>query len=711
MTVQDLEYYFRKKDFDTFDKLAAQLLHSFDGTERQRTQQLMALSVVARRRYSGNSAYDEQIAQYKQQFLSTPPQQLKEKLVLAEILIFQKDFAAAEHILHTILAKAKIREDQELAFCATALLGNCHIEQNHFREALILVKDLAVHYPFEEVSAETSSEIFKTLVQALLKSQDFTALEEFSKTLLTLSIQTNDAEKEIIARNNLAIVNSIRHDYKEAMSYFLDALDIAIGLNYRQSIANTLINIGTIYANLQNHEEALARYQTILEHYHDILEINTLAIIHNNVGNIFYLIGDITRAKDYFEKSLEFARVSQYQEILALAYVQLSKVYQKENQLNEAFALAHKANTLMTENGIDNEAQLLQIHFASLYLDQNNYDIAITLAKKGLEKAKTLADDANAMKAMRLLSEVYEKKANFESAFFYEKAYNQLQDKVVKEQSRLQAIDIEIRYDIREKQQQIEQLRRENAYQGQLIIQGEQIAAQNTQLVHANEELQQFAYIVSHDLKEPLRMIASYAQLIMFRYKDVVDENFQTYLDYMTEGVTRMSALLDGLLQYGTVGKEKEDKEEVDLNDIVEAAQFNLKLLIKETNANIIVAPLPTIVAHPSRMIQLFQNLINNALKFRATDRQPEIHISCTKKGAIYHFCVKDNGIGIEDEHTERIFAIFQRLHPRHQYEGTGIGLSICQKIVQHLGGNIWVTSTYGEGSEFQFELPVSAVR
>lgn len=707
MTTQELEQLYRQRDFLSFDKLADELRHSFDEEEQREAVHYTAKSILVRRIYSGDTHFDEQVDFYKNILQYADYEYLNYKVSLAEMLIFQQQYQEAEDLLHIILAKARLRQDTDVQLLALAQLANLHIEQNRFREALQLVNESLEADAFEGATEVSKSEVYKTLVQALLRSQDFGLLEEYSLTLLEWSKELGDIEKEIIARNNLAIVNSIRHDYKNAMAYFLDALDLAIAINYRKRIADALINIGTIYANLQNHEEALSRYQTILEEYHDVLAINTLAIIYNNVGNIFFLLDDATQSKYYFEKSLEFASLSQYQEMIAMAHTQLSRTYRLLGNKEKAWNFAKAAQELLVALDEPHAMPMNLINLAYLSYDKGDFGEAMQLLTSAYDLAMAANNDLHMMSALRLMSEISAHQRDFAEAYRYSNEYAMVQDKAVKEQSRLQAIDIEIRYDIREKQQQIERLKSENAYQSQLLQQGEKIVEQNTQLLHANEELQQFAYIVSHDLKEPLRMVASYAQLIMFRYKDMVDENFQTYLDFISEGVTRMNSLLDGLLQYGTVGKEKEEKEMVDIQDAIESAEFNLKLLIRETQAIIEVQQMPSIAAHPSRMIQLFQNLINNALKFRNLDVVPTIKIGCEKKGRFYRFRVSDNGIGIEEEHGERIFAIFQRLHSRQKYEGTGIGLSICQKIVQHMGGQIWVESVFGEGSTFCFDLPI----
>jgi len=222
-----------------------------------------------------------------------------------------------------------------------------------------------------------------------------------------------------------------------------------------------------------------------------------------------------------------------------------------------------------------------------------------------------------------------------------------------------------------------------------------------------NEDLRQFAYIASHDLKEPLRMISSYAQILLRLYGDKFDENAKSYFGYMTEGVTRMNGLLEDLLKYATVGRNEEEVEEMEMDYVVEICRVNLKVLIQESGAQINYGDLPNVHVTRSTIIQLMQNLISNGIKFRKKDTVPIIDISYKKSQTEYTFTVSDNGIGMEEEHLERIFVIFQRLHSRTTYEGSGIGLAICQKIVQRWGGRIWVTSKLGEGSSFHFTIPI----
>ncbi|GAB1535870.1 hypothetical protein ADMFC3_15010 [Geovibrio sp. ADMFC3] len=232
-----------------------------------------------------------------------------------------------------------------------------------------------------------------------------------------------------------------------------------------------------------------------------------------------------------------------------------------------------------------------------------------------------------------------------------------------------------------------------------------ELEAQTEELERSNEELEQFAYIASHDLQEPLRMISSYTQLLAKRYKDQLDGDANEFINYAVDGANRMQVLINDLLSYSRVGTKGEDFSHVDLNSVLEAVKANLKGVIEETGAVIKYSKLPTVMADNSQMIQLFQNLIGNAVKFRREGVTPEIEITSKKEGNLFRFVVKDNGIGIDKKYLDRIFVIFQRLHTKEEFPGTGIGLAICKKIVERHGGEISVESAEGKGSDFTFTL------
>ncbi len=223
------------------------------------------------------------------------------------------------------------------------------------------------------------------------------------------------------------------------------------------------------------------------------------------------------------------------------------------------------------------------------------------------------------------------------------------------------------------------------------------------ELERSNAELQQFAYVASHDLQEPLRMIASYLELLENEYNDLLNDEGRQYIAYAVDGAYRMKGLINDLLDYSRVGKDLAAKL-TDCEFTLGAALHDLQMQIDECGAIITHDPLPKIVADETQFVRLFQNLISNAMKFRGTD-SPKIHISAKQTEKEWHFTFRDNGIGVDPKHAERIFVIFQRLHNRDKYPGTGIGLAVCKKIVEFHGGRIWIESTLGKGSAFHFTV------
>ncbi len=227
------------------------------------------------------------------------------------------------------------------------------------------------------------------------------------------------------------------------------------------------------------------------------------------------------------------------------------------------------------------------------------------------------------------------------------------------------------------------------------------------ELERSNAELQNFAYVASHDLQEPLRMVAGYTELLARRYGDELDDEARQFIQFAVEGSERMQELIQGLLAYSRVQLRGGDFEPLDVNEAVEWARANLETAIVESGATVRCEDLPVLKGDPTQLGQLFQNLIANAIKFR-DDRPPRVDIEAARENGHWKFAVRDNGIGIEEEYQERIFEIFQRLHSREQYEGSGIGLAVCRRIVERHGGRIWLESETGEGTTFLFTIPAA---
>ena len=238
-----------------------------------------------------------------------------------------------------------------------------------------------------------------------------------------------------------------------------------------------------------------------------------------------------------------------------------------------------------------------------------------------------------------------------------------------------------------------------------LVNNAELLRVLNEELVQSNRDLEQFAYVASHDLQEPLRTINSYTQLLARKYQGSLDAKADKYINYIVEGTTRMQQLINDLLEFSRVGRNGKPLQPTACDGVISQVLDHLKIAIAQNNAVVTYESLPTVIGDRTQLIQLFQNLIGNGIKFRG-EKPPQVHISATHQGNEWVFTVRDNGIGIESEYFDRIFTIFQRLCSRYEYSGNGIGLAICKKIVERHGGHIWVDSELGVGTSFNFTIP-----
>jgi len=244
------------------------------------------------------------------------------------------------------------------------------------------------------------------------------------------------------------------------------------------------------------------------------------------------------------------------------------------------------------------------------------------------------------------------------------------------------------------------------AMEEKIISTSEKLKKAVDYLERTNAELERFTYVASHDMQEPLRMVSNYAQLLAKKYKGRLDSDADDYIGYMVSGATRMSLLIKDLLVFSRIGKNRQEMAEVNLNELLKDVVAAIQLKVKNTNAAINIGELPVLKCDKSQIFQVFQNLLSNALKFVKQGQSPEIAITAELKGNEWIFCVKDNGIGISSVYFNKIFVPFERLHSKDEYEGTGVGLSICKKITEYYGGRIWVESEPDKGSSFYFSIP-----
>ncbi len=639
--------------------------------------------------------------------------EIKILLVQSDIYIIQDKYENANIILSKVLEAAEFLNIDAVfnKYLVDAWYNKSRIFErlNQYKEAFDCVQKIEplLQDVEENIRPDAELKYYYQLSQLSVKSQEYIKLFDYSKSLLILSKKQGDLEKEVVALSNMGIAHGVKSEYKEAMQFFLESLEKSEKINFQYNIANCQINIGTIYAHLFNYDDALERYQNVLKTYKDALNTNTIISIQNNIGNIYFNKKQYKNSLTHYKDALSKSTSSNFEDMNAYMLAQCAKVYISLEEYEKAYEFSTKAKVHFEKIGKRlNGIQINASNLASLALYEGDLDNALKLALSSIASSTRLKDIVSELRGYKLVAEIYQKKKAFQKGFKAQSKYTELQEDYNRSQRTRQITDLEIKHSIKDKQRQIETLKKENQLQSLLLESNSQIAKQNELLENVNEELRQFAYIASHDLKEPLRMIGSFTQLIQRKYYEGAEEDFQTYFNFITDGVKRMNNLLDALLQYATIGIGENDDELTDLNKVIDTCMINLHPIIAQSNAVITVENiLPTVKVAASLMTQLFQNLIANALKFRKENVAPIIKIGITHKGNENLIYIKDNGIGIDPEQAERVFVIFQRLHSREKYEGTGIGLAVCQKIVLQLGGKIWVQSELGKGATFFLTL------
>lgn len=285
-----------------------------------------------------------------------------------------------------------------------------------------------------------------------------------------------------------------------------------------------------------------------------------------------------------------------------------------------------------------------------------------------------------------------ERESNENETLGLQKKVNEMEVEIIKRSREIQELNFELEKKVNERTETL--LNREAT-----------LAKQNKKLKNQNKELEQFTYIASHDLQEPLQSLISFTELLEKEFTEKLGDNGQFYIDFISKSSKRMQLLVKGLLDYSRIGKEK--KVTINCNQIINEVLSDMMITIKESNAEIIVSDLPILKGYATELRQVFQNLISNALKFRKKDVAPKIIFLVKKQKNEWLFSVQDNAIGIDESSKHKLFVIFKRLHNREEYEGTGIGLAHCKKIVELHGGTIWADSKLGEGSTFNFTIPI----
>ncbi len=461
-----------------------------------------------------------------------------------------------------------------------------------------------------------------------------------------------------------------------------------------------------------------------------------MANVHHDFGEILVQFGDHEQALKKLNLALATYRRLNYRPAIASSLVYIGEIYERLKRPEQTLGFFKQA--LEFEPFMDNYVKAdLFLKFGKTYLSMGkNLE-----ARQYLESCNSLANENQYNKIVQESAEqlylMAEKRGDALMALGYLEVSTKLKDSIFGVEKTRRAAELKLKYDNVQTERDIQALRfqqdrtilvsslflllmvagflvyiaRLSAKNNELLAQkNREIQHQNTQLTESNEVLRQYAYVAAHDLKEPLRTICSFVNLLEIKFGKNLDPEAVTYMQFVSDSAKRMNTLLTDLLEYSSIFNQKPGKEAVPVVKVLDEICFNLKGIITQKDAEISYPDeLPALQMSRVHLVQIFQNLVGNAMKFTPVDRQPIIRVSCKTDAREVVFAVRDNGFGIEEKHREKIFNLFFRLN-KEEVEGTGIGLSICKSITEKYGGRIWFQSVVGQGTTFFFSFPAGLI-
>ncbi|MFK7948426.1 MAG: tetratricopeptide repeat protein [Saprospiraceae bacterium] len=525
-------------------------------------------------------------------------------------------------------------------------------------------------------------------------------------------------------------------------------LELSEEIDYKEGLYLASYQIGTYHFYQNNYKLALKNYKKALKYANESKNDKHIYTCLGAIGSSYHRLQNFEQSAIYNLEGLKLAQKIGYEVGIAYAAFNVGSDYYVMEKYDTAITYILQGLELQQKQqdkwGQSSSLRML----GEAYRVLGDVDNSIKYSLEAVEIATEIEATPRIMEGYGTLARVYESKGDYEEANAYLYDYIKLKDSLANKETLEKIEEVQTNYEVAQKEREIlkknnkitkiygfvliggivillviswliysryrseqkantllaeknKQIHQQNL---QLKSNNQKIQEQNRKLENSNEELRRFAFIASHDLKEPLRNIGSYSSLLSRRYKGKLDDDADEFLEFITNGVSRMYNLLNEVLDYSKIDGEIVN-EPVDTNEAVTQAILNARTIIEEKNANVEVDNLPKILMSSTHILQLFQNLLVNGIKYN--DKEiPQIKISGVRHSNNFIFSVKDNGIGIDEVYKDKIFDMFQRLHGKGEYTGTGIGLAICKKIVNQYNGEIWVESKLREGSTFFISLP-----
>ncbi len=486
-------------------------------------------------------------------------------------------------------------------------------------------------------------------------------------------------------------------EYISALNHFLTALETlkADEEKYKKDIASLYLNISNIYFINNDYDQSIEILDEAVVVFKELKKDHNLFLCYNTYGNIYTKKDDYELADFYYYKGLTIAKKLNHLEKMASIYNNLSYLAEKNNKFDKALELVFKSLDINKKLSREAIIALDYRRIGTIYFYLKRYSEGIEYLENSLKVSKELNNKNEVIITLDEFATACAKAKMWELAYKYREEYSQLRNSVFNDEKTKILSEMQVKHQLERKKRETELLRASE----------KQIKDYADRLEESNKDLERFARVASHDMKEPLRMVKSYLSLISRKIKKYDDKTLNEFLGFAVDGADRMQQLITEMLKLAQVQTKEHVFKQVDLNDVMFVVKRNLQRTVIEKNVDLEIAPLPVVQGNQALLTQLFQNLITNGIKYNR-EENPIIKIQHNETSDAHHFEIIDNGIGIKKEYFEKIFEMLTRLHNRTEFEGTGIGLATCQRIVERHKGKIWVSSQEGKGSNFQFFIP-----
>ncbi len=571
----------------------------------------------------------------------------------------------------------------------------------------------------------------------------------YSRLALDLAIEMNEAFSLAVAKNNMGIYYLNQGNYPLSLQYLQEALEHDSNTGEYVDPTGVYANIGILHEEMGDEEKAIEYYLKSAEAALTFEDEASIAYAYLDYGYVDAMQGKLDSALQHYENALAIYRKIKHANREAETLYYIGEIYYEREDYDRALSYQEKALAIYERIQSKEDVPSMYSIIAGIYKEMGDTQLAISYFQQAIGLAKKTGLTSLLPSLFQELSQTYKVDENYQKAYEYEVMFRTWQDSFLNSATKERIAKLETTYELAVQEAENKKLNEQQAQQKVILRQRTLIAiaaslitvlvffiaviqyranlqkailnrnlelkvkertaalaSANQKLLESNDELERFTFIASHDLKEPLRNITSFINLIQKKLKDTTDKDLTEYMDFVVRNTRQLYGLVEDILTHSRVeANRKRTSEKVDLNLLLLDIQMGLNRTLEEKNAVVQAVELPPVQGYRSEFFLLLKNLIENGLKYNESP-QPMIKIDCRTESGQFQFSVADNGIGINPSYHDRIFEMFTRLNNRSKYLGSGIGLATCKKIIQKYNGEIWIESQEGQGSTFFFTLP-----